>query len=308
MGLRFSILGFAQERVINVRAKVGEKELRLDVTDLLLLNQIADFPNRTHVMKIISDDKIYFWMAYSEILGELPILNLKKQALRDRLDKLVTLGLLEKITSKASSMTFFRLTDLYESLKYDMVTYGGDNESMFNDRGVYSTTQGVCSPLHTISEYNNNNISKEKEYKEKENVCDNAMLMPTPAEHTESMGARNKNVTSKELAEQFEDLWMMYERKGSKAKAKQEFAKLTAEEIALMVKHIPAYLQSRPERQYRLDFERYIKNKTFTSVVYSKQNELLYDPDAPESSATIEALPEQPTDNSTITINGVIYR
>jgi hypothetical protein len=96
MGLRFSILGFAQERVIGVRATDGNKELRLDVTDLLLLNQIADFPNRSGVMKIIEDDKIYFWMAYSEILGELPILNLKKQALRDRFDKLVTLGLLEK--------------------------------------------------------------------------------------------------------------------------------------------------------------------------------------------------------------------
>lgn len=138
--------------------------------------------------------------------------------------------------------------------------------------------------------------------------ADTSTMTMLTSENNIPHAARNKNVTSEELAEQFEDLWMMYERKGSKAKAKQEFAKLTAEEIALMVKHIPAYLQSRPERQYRLDFERYIKNKTFTSVVYSKQNELLYDPDAPESSATIEALPEQPTDNSTITINGVIYR
>ena len=91
MGLRFSILGFAQERVVDVRAMCGTKELRLDVTDLLLLNQIADFPNRSTVMKIIEDDKIFFWIAYSEILSELPILNMKKQALRDRFDKLVAL-------------------------------------------------------------------------------------------------------------------------------------------------------------------------------------------------------------------------
>ena len=107
---------------------------------------------------------------------------------------------------------------------------------------------------------------------------------------------------------EFEDLWLMYERKGSKANARKEFDKLTAEEIATMRCHIPAYIRSRPERQYRQDFERYIKHKTFTSVVYSKQNDILYDPDAPEVSATIEAVPEHSAEDTTITINGVIYR
>jgi hypothetical protein len=304
MGLRFSILGFAQERVINVRAKVGERELRLDITDLLLLNQIADFPNRNHVMKIINNDKIFFWMSYSEILEELPILNLKKQALRDRFDKLVALGLLEKTTNKTSNMTFFRLTDLYESMRYDMLTYGGDNDSVFNDRGVYSTTQGVCSELHTITEYNNNNINKEKDKdKEKENVCDLDIVMPTPAEHTNST-----ECPAIPTAEEFEDLWLMYERKGCKQKAKKEFAKLKEEEIATMRLHIPAYIQSRPDKQYRQDFERYIKHKTFNSVVYGKTNVVLFDPDEPNVSVTQAVLPEKIEQNETYTINGVTYR
>lgn len=109
-------------------------------------------------------------------------------------------------------------------------------------------------------------------------------------------------------AEEFEDLWLAYERKGSKANAKKEFAKLTAEEICTMRCHIPAYLQSRPERQYRQDFERYIKHKTFNSVVYSKQNEILYDPDAPNTTATQERIPEQPKESTSCTINGVTYR
>ena len=113
--------------------------------------------------------------------------------------------------------------------------------------------------------------------------------------------------TAEELTEWFEDLWLLYERKGCKAKAKKEFEKLSKEEIATMRSHIPAYLQSRPERQYRLDFERYIKNKAFTSVVYSKQNIVLYDPDAPEISLTRDSIPEQKTETST-TINGVTYR
>jgi hypothetical protein len=305
MGLRFSILGFAQERVVCVRAMSGDKELRLDVNDLLILNQIADFPNRSNVMKIIEDEKIFYWIAYSEILGELPILNLKKQAIKDRFDKLVTLGLLEKKISKMSNMTFFRLTDMYEKLKYGSVIYDTERGCVVNDGGVYSDTQGVCSPLHTISINNNINISKEKEYKEKES-SDNEMLFP--AEHTISYAPRNKVVTKEQLEEWFEELWLMYERKGSKAAAKKEFAKLSEEEIATMRLHIPAYLQSRPERQYRQDFERYIKHKTFNSVVYSKSNVILYDPDAQNTTATMEKPQEFKKENETLTINGVKYR
>ena len=308
MGLRFSILGFAQERVVNVRAMNGSKELRLDITDLLLLNHIADFPNRKYVMKIIEGDKIFFWMSYTEILSELPILNLKKQALRDRFDKLVALGVLEKTTNKTNNMTFFRLTDLYESLKYDKVVYSVDGEDVVNNIGVYSDTQGVCSPLHTISEYNNNIISKEKEYKEKEIVCDDDSPMLSPAEHTIPYAPRNKNVTSEKVLEYFEDMWLLYERKGGKANAKKEFAKLTEEEVLLMAQHIPAYIKSRPERQYRQDFERYIKHKTFLSVVYSKQNEILYDPDAANTSASTEKPAEFTQESESYTINGVSYR
>lgn len=109
-------------------------------------------------------------------------------------------------------------------------------------------------------------------------------------------------------ADEFEDLWLMYERKGSKAKAKKEFDKLTAEDVATMRCHIPAYIQARPERQYRQDFERYIKHKTFNSVVYNRQNEILYDPDAPAISVTSEKPQEYHKENETITINGVTYR
>lgn len=301
MGLRFSILGFSQERALNIRAVDNNKELRLDVYDLLLLSQIADFPNRSNVMKIIEEEKIYYWIAYSQILEELPILNLKKQALRDRFDKLVTLGLLEKKTSKMNNMTFFRLTNLYETLKYSSVIYNTEKGCVANEGGVYSDTQGVYSQLHTISEYNNNNIYKEKD-KEKESGAASLMLFPA------EQGTKISYATTTTNDQDFEDLWLMYERKGSKAAAKKEFAKLSEEEIAMMRHHIPAYLQSRPERQYRQDFERYIKHKTFNSVVYSKQNTVLYDPEADNTSATQSKAQEFAKESETLTINGVTYR
>ena len=138
--------------------------------------------------------------------------------------------------------------------------------------------------------------------------ADASTLTMLSSENNLPHAPRNKNVTSEQVAEQFEDLWLMYERKGSKANAKKEFAKLNEEEVAMMRLHIPAYLQSRPERQYRLDFERYIKYKTFFSVVYSKSNEVLYDPDAANTSATQKTQQEYKKENETLTINGVSYR
>ena len=279
MGLRFSVFGFSQEKVVGMCAVSGGKEIRLDVTDLLILTEVADFPNRNSVLKIIEDEKIFFWVAYSEILAELPILNLKKRALRDRFDKLVMLGLLEKHVNKANSMTFFRLTDKYETLRYGIAVNSEDEGGKKNDGGRYLNTQGVGSKLPTTSEINTSELYKEKEiYKEKEGE---AATMPT-LEENKLTAPCNKNVTSEEVAKNFEELWMLYERKGNKQIAKNEFAKLnpTEEEIAKMRRHIPAYIEAQPERKYRLDFERYIKRRTFDSVVYSKDNALLYDPDA----------------------------
>jgi hypothetical protein len=196
---------------------------------------------------------------------------------------------------------------MYENLKYDTIVYDTERGCVVNDKGVYSDTQGVCSELHTISINKYNNISKEKESKEKE-VSEAEPMLFSAKQATTIEYCNGCKPNTEELSEMFEDLWLMYERKGSKAAAKKEFAKLTEEEIAMMRSHIPAYLQSRPERQYRQDFERYIKHKTFTSVVYSKQNVMLFDPESASSSATHEEPQEFARENETLTINGITYR
>lgn len=122
------------------------------------------------------------------------------------------------------------------------------------------------------------------------------------------MPAQTAKPNAEQTAEWFEDLWLAYERKGSKAKAKKEFEKLTEDEVAMMRRHIPAYIQSRPERQYRLDFERYIKNKTFNSVVYGKSNEMLFDPERADMTPLPDFAFERTDEGVTVTINGQIYR
>lgn len=81
---------------------------------------------------------------------------------------------------------------------------------------------------------------------------------------------------SKSSDELFEACWLAYRRKGKKGKAKSYWNKLTQSEKENVLSHIKPYVASR-ELQYQQDFERYLRDKTFLSVVISKNN-IVYDP------------------------------
>lgn len=158
--IRYSILGFSQQaacQFVRSEEKNGKQvEQRLDVVDLLIVNHIADFPNRKGVVKQIINDKTYFWVSYSEILEELPILGIKKQALADRFTKLEAFGIIERVFSTVGKMqntSMFRMGDAYEQLKYAT-----------KDGVSYSTTTPSRSQVQDID--NSNNIT------EKESITD----------------------------------------------------------------------------------------------------------------------------------------
>ena len=171
--MRFSILGFNQDAVLSLSfiektSNGNVVERKLDMIDLLLLNHIADFPNRTRVKKIMEGEKVFFWAAYQTILDELPILDMKKQALADRFTKLEKMRLIERrffsLDAEHQNMTFFCLTDVYESLLYDK--NGGGYRSQLQEGIVVNYDTPSRSE---IRDYNNitknNNIKKNKEKK-----------------------------------------------------------------------------------------------------------------------------------------------
>lgn len=119
--MKYSILGFSQEKVIAITKVVEGKEYRIDVTDLLILQEMADFMNRKKIIKHIIDDEEYFSIRYDAILKDLPILDIGKRALRDRIEKICLLGILERqvIKDSTGSWAVFKLTEKYEGLIYD---------------------------------------------------------------------------------------------------------------------------------------------------------------------------------------------
>lgn len=173
MGIRRSIMGFDQEEVLKLKKTITKEirgvekqvEIKLDLQDLLILKQIADFPNRKAITKVIIQDEIFFWVSYKQLIEELPILDIGKQALSDRLDKMSKLGLLKRTFQTIggnSNMTFFKMGDAYESLRYKKDEK--QSEECKEDGYRSQTRDGIVSEYDTCrSQLRDINISVNKE-------------------------------------------------------------------------------------------------------------------------------------------------
>ena len=267
--MKYSILGFSQEIVLSLQKERDGKILKLEVLDLLILKDIADFMNRPNIIKYTIDDKTYFSIQYAIIIEDLPIIGIKKQALVDRIDKMVFLGVLEKKVIKNQSGTWvaFRMGKKYEKLLYNCTS------SEIHRTSSTLQVQECSTTTHNTNITNNSINKQEKEI--------------------------DKSISQKsEKDEFFEQCWVAYRRKGSKGKAKPYWDKLNDYEKTKIKEHIPHYVSSVSEIKYQKDFERYLKDKIFLNVVY-KNNATLFDPD--ENNTTT-------TNNETLIINGQIYK
>lgn len=296
MGIRRSIMGFDQEEVLKLKKTITKEvrgvekqvEIKLDLQDLLILKQIADFPNRKAITKVIIQDEIFFWVSYKQLIEELPILDIGKQALSDRLDKMSKLGLLKRTFQTIggnSNMTFFKMGDAYEGLRYkkdekQSEEYKEDGYRSQTRDGIVSEYDTCRSQLRDINISVNKEsvlelVNKEEKDKSFSKKDDFSALAAEPQSEYETPKKKRK-VTPKDDA-LFEECWKAYDRKGHKNKAKPYWDKLPQDVRERIMPHIKAYVSVR-ERSYQQDFERYLKDKTYDTVVYDR-NTLIYDPE-----------------------------
>lgn len=172
--MKYSILGFSQKAVIALqrREEIDGKEviLKLDVDDLLILNVIAEMHARKSIKKVIIEDKTFCWINYNTILSDLPILDICKRRLVQRLDKMEKLGLIEKIVEKekgVGTFTYIRMADSYEDLKYSKDTEMSDDRNKILTDGNFfpgdrnkSATKNLKTILNNDT-YKEGNISNE---------------------------------------------------------------------------------------------------------------------------------------------------
>lgn len=134
-----------------------------------------------------------------------------------------------------------------------------------NEKGVFGAVE------YTIK---SNKFTDMENYRHGKNTAqENIDNISLPNTKDTDNKEKKKEETNKEL---FEQCWIAYRRKGSKKKAFEYWKKLTDVEKQNVMPHIKAYTSTR-ELQYQKDFERYLRDKIFMTVVFGN-NKVVYDP------------------------------
>ena len=179
--MKYSILDFDQLKVIELtkieNEGVKEKQVSIDIVDLLILSDIAEMSNRKKIKKVILDDGQFSWISYNLILEDLPILRIDKKQLSRRLDKLESFGLIDMKVERTKGMgtfTYIRTGSKYEEIKYcrngqECPERGGHKCLSGVDKNVYRDGQ-KCPPkdTYTIQDINKpEEIAKDKSFTKK---------------------------------------------------------------------------------------------------------------------------------------------
>lgn len=204
--MKYTIHGFSQQEATKFKKNVIDKndklkEIKIDCTDLLILRWFVDFYPK--MMKVEIEGVQYAWVQYQKILQDLPLLDIKKQALFDRLKKLCEFKILKHKTIKVNgTFSYYGFGEMYGVLI--------DTECSQTDEGVYSNNEGVCSQL------------SKGECSTKEQI--NNSIKDTSSKD-------NKSIKNNYISE-FETLWKMYPRKIGKPKALTAYQKARKDGIS----------------------------------------------------------------------------
>ena len=220
--MKYTIHGFSQQEAVKfkkiIEDKNGkEKEIKIDCTDLLILRWFVDFYPK--MMKVEIDGIQYAWLQYQAILKDLPLLDIKKQALFDRLQKMCEFGILKHKTVKVNgTFSYYGFGDMYGTLI--------DTECSQIQEGEYSTNEGVCSQTSRGAYSTNEQIN--------------------PSIKNQSA---KENQSNKDISAEFETLWKMYPRKLGKPKALKAYEKarkkgVTFEQVKQGVENYCEYIKA----------------------------------------------------------------
>ena len=104
-------------------------ELGLDVVDLMLLRWFVKFKESGNMVEKQIGDETYYWVNYSGVCENYPILNVKKTSIYRHFKKMADKGVLKRYTLKVEgTFSLYNLGEEYEKLLVD--PYGIEQESV----------------------------------------------------------------------------------------------------------------------------------------------------------------------------------
>lgn len=125
--MKYTIEGFSQEYALTLQKEIivkgKAKRIKVDCNDLVILRWFVDFYPK--MMKVEIEGKQYAWIKYQALLEDLPLLDIKKRMLFDRLQKLVDFGILShKSIKSGGSFSYYGFGDNYIKLVDDSFRTG----------------------------------------------------------------------------------------------------------------------------------------------------------------------------------------
>lgn len=78
---------------------------------------------------------------------------------------------------------------------------------------------------------------------------------------------REKEIKEEKIKEVFNRFWDLYDKKTNKEKCFKKFSTLKAEEMEQIFVHLPAYVNSTPDKKFRKDPTTYLNNKSFNDEI-----------------------------------------
>lgn len=117
--MKYTIEGFGQEYALTLTKTIIEKEkektIKIDCIDLIILRWFVDFyPN---MAKIEIEGVQYAWINYKSLLDDMPLLDMGKHMLANRLQKLCEFGILTHKTIKhGGSFSYYGFGSNYRNL------------------------------------------------------------------------------------------------------------------------------------------------------------------------------------------------
>lgn len=160
-----------------------------------------------------------------------------------------------------------------------IIKTGNYNNNTFDKTKWYSFTPAFLKDLCNLGyDVDNIQITQNRRF-DTQKMANRLTENGEPIPYNKLTDKKQKEEREESLSkkdELFEECWKAYRRKGSKSKSKSYWNKLKDDEKNRVLDHIKAYVSAR-DINYQQDFERYLRDKTFDSLVI-KGNDILFDP------------------------------
>jgi len=164
----------------------------------------------------------------------------------------------------------------YDSISYDLRTDEDLIKSIVEDFGLFVIDGdffGSISIERRLEERNMKSIKARESAIKRWSKCErNANASNNNANELKIDAIKEIKEIKESMSDKigFEKFWELYDKKSSKIKSQKLWDKLTKEEKVIVMEHVPRYVKSTPQKQFRKDPSTYLNNKSFNDEIIER--------------------------------------